>query len=202
MLSLGIGLGYLAANLSAPHAKVQMIDWLDNPRSLSDFSLNSQERVVDNQVLQGQWTLVLFGYLHCPDVCPTSLGQLARLNQALKRLSKQRQQAYQSEVIFVSVDPGRDKPQDLAKYLDYFDPEFVGVTGAKQQVASLATSLGIRFSVLPDGGQYQVAHSLTLSIIGPDGLLWGRFYPGFDVESNARQLLARQSDFSRLNEKQ
>ncbi len=82
-LGLGIGLGLSTAFLAPEPDADQTIEWLDNPRYLSPFTLESEAGQFDNQSLMGQWTIVIFGFLNCPDFCPTSLSQLASIADGL-----------------------------------------------------------------------------------------------------------------------
>jgi len=192
LLSLGIALGATLAIL-APESKAlqpktqQAIEWLDNPRSLADFSLESAAGAFTNQSLMGHWTIVLFGFLHCPDICPTSLAQLSKLSAVLADNPGKHDVAY----VFVSVDPGRDTMAELSQYLQYFDASIQGVTGSEAQLTRLANSLGIRFEVSENKEGYSVAHSIKFSIIGPDGLFHGRFSPDFDMPGLVRDFAAK-----------
>jgi len=86
---------------------------------------------------RGKVVLLYFGYTYCPDVCPATLRDLARVKQALGSAGGDLQ------VVMVSLDPARDTPAHLAEYLAYFDPSFVGLTGSENEIAAAATPLGI-----------------------------------------------------------
>lgn len=157
----------------------QAIEWLDNPRSLANFSLESEVGEFNKQSLMGHWTIVLFGFLHCPDICPTSLSQLATLAARLAEKPIGSNIAF----VFVSVDPKRDSIVEIGRYVRYFNSSILGVTGREEQLTQFARGLGIQFKVSPDDEDYTVAHSITFSIIDPKGAFRGRFSPGFDVSS-------------------
>lgn len=184
---MGVMLGVVIA-INAPEPDVQQtIEWLDNPRSLENFSLEDDAVRFDNQSLKGQWTIVSFGFLNCPDICPTSLSQLAKLADRLAQKPMSEELAY----VFVSVDPGRDSVTEIAQYVRHFDSSFRGVTGREEQLAALASNLGIQFKVTQNNNDYTVGHSITYSIIDPEGVFRGRFRPGFDLPDLVRGLTSK-----------
>ena len=93
--------------------------------------------------------------------------------------------------VFVSVDPGRDSLADSGRFVRHFDASFLGVTGREEQLANLASGLGVRFMVATDPDDYRVAHSTSFSIIDPGGHFRGRFRAEADMRSVARELTAR-----------
>jgi protein SCO1/2 len=179
LLSLGLGLGITLAFVIPEPLERQTIEWLDNPRNMENFSLETEAGKFNKQSLMGHWTIVLFGFLSCPDICPTSLAQLATLASNLAEQSFGKKVAF----VFVSVDPGRDSVVEIGRYVRHFDSTILGVTGKEKQLTQFAKSLGVRFKVSPNGESYTVAHSITLSIIDPDGVFRGRFSPEFDAPS-------------------
>src|SRR5271167_3622028 len=116
-------------------------------QALPDFSLiDSQGRAFGTANLRGHWSLLFFGYTNCPDFCPTTLATLAAMQ---KRLRAERS-AVLPQVIFVSVDAKRDTPAQLAKYVPYFDPEFIGLTAADQPaIEAVAKKWGVPVMVQP-----------------------------------------------------
>lgn len=93
--------------------------------------------------MQGKWTILFFGYTHCPDYCPTTL---AALRGALRRLQRENPKLGGSiQVVFISVDPFRDTPAVLADYVSYFSPQFIGATGATAELKRFTTLLGISY---------------------------------------------------------
>lgn len=184
LLSLGVGLGLALALVAPEPSEPQTVEWLDNPRSLGKFSLESSEGVFDNHSLVGHWTIVLFGFLHCPDICPTSLSQLSALADGLVAEPI----GQEVKFVFVSVDPGRDSVAAVSQYVQHFDPSIRGVTGEEVQLTQFAGDLGIQFKVSSASDDYTVAHSITFSIIDPQGVFRGRFRPGHDVPSLVRSL--------------
>ena len=84
LLAVGVTLG-IGLALTAPEPEAtQEIEWLDNPRSIGSFQLETDSGGFDRQSLAGRWTIVLFGFLQCPDICPTSMSELAGLTRELR----------------------------------------------------------------------------------------------------------------------
>lgn len=157
------------------------ISWLAEPKPINDFELNSEKGTFSKADLLGHWTILLFGYTRCPDVCPTSLYELSLLaNELTSGVNRQN-----INFVFVSVDPFHDNPTNLAQYVQYFHPTFIGTTGNTSSLSRLANSLGIRFSqsLFKETGDF--THSVYFSLISPEGQLVGRFQSNFDVSALA-----------------
>ncbi len=134
----------------------------------------------------GRWVLLYFGYSYCPDVCPTTLGVMA------DALSKLGPKAAHVVPVFVSIDPERDTPAVLKKYLAAFGPEFVGLTGPLPEITAAAHEYRVYFAKHPlEGGGYAVDHSSVVYLLDPQG----RFVKFYDDTTKpadlARDLSAR-----------
>lgn len=137
----------------------------EQPRILQDFALTDQQgQPFELEQLQGKWSLMFFGFTHCPDVCPTTLLQLKTVKQQL-----QPDIAAQTQFVLVSVDPARDTVAQLEQYMPYFDPEFVGLTGDFLEIKRLATQLNMAFVKVTQGDSYTVDHSANIAIVNPYG---------------------------------
>jgi protein SCO1/2 len=139
-------------------------------RALPDFSLIDQQgRSFGAADLRGHWSIMFFGYTNCPDFCPTTLTTLAALAKRLRAEPG----AVLPRVVFVSVDAKRDTPQQLAKYVPYFDPSFIGLTAADQpSIEAVAAKLGVAVVITAmKDGTYSVDHSATLFVLDPGGRL-------------------------------
>ncbi len=129
--------------------------------------------------LRGRWSVLFFGYTNCPDFCPTTLTTLAAVQKRLRDAKT----ADLPQVIFVSVDAKRDTPAQLAKYVPYFDPGFIGLTAADQpRIEALAQQWGVGVIIQPtSNGEYTVDHSGAIFVVNPDGqlaaILTGPFTP-------------------------
>jgi protein SCO1/2 len=134
---------------------------------LPDFSLlDHSGNAVGKSVFAGQWDVVFFGFTHCPDICPLTLGLL---RQARDRLVS----AHADEVpriVLVSVDPERDTPDALAEYIAYFGEGNLGITGDLEEISKLTDALGIFFAKAAlEDGDYTVDHSTVVLVIDPEG---------------------------------
>lgn len=120
-----------------------------------------------NEDLNGQWSLMFFGYSSCPDICPMTMNVLA---EARKQAASDFPQ-----VIFVTVDPQRDSLQILADYVHYFDAEFTGVTGAEKMIQALTLQTSVVYMKMPGSSgnenDYLVDHSSAILLINPKGQL-------------------------------
>lgn len=160
---------------------------LVNPnRPLPQFSLIDHNGVVfDNDRLKNQWSLVFFGYTHCPDVCPTGLMDMAMLEQVLEN-----EKIQVPKVVFITLDPKRDTPALLKTYLTHFSEDFLGVSGDTNQVNQLIRPFGTFYEFvmysgdkqvvlgqsLPEGVEdYHVNHTAWIYLISPDGEIFAGF---------------------------
>lgn len=157
---------------------------LTPPAPLPEFSLQDQHgRPFTEAALHGHWSLVFPGFTHCPDICPATLAILDRAHALLGSKGSGLQ------VVLLSVDPQRDTPEALARYLDFFNPAFVGVTGEQAQLQRLYKGLGVQHIRIPGTrGDYSVDHSAALLLVDPEGRLAGYFMPPFKAERLAADL--------------
>lgn len=127
-----------------------------------DFTLtDTSGKTVKDQDFRGRIMLVFFGFTHCPDICPTTLGILS---DALQKLGPK---AEQVAPIFISVDPERDTPQTIKSYLSNFDAHFIGLTGTPEQVKVAARAYKAYYGKSPDGGS--VNHSGFIYMMDKQG---------------------------------
>jgi protein SCO1/2 len=148
---------------AAPTTRVALV--YPVPRPLPPFALLAHDgSSFDAARLRGHYTFLLFGYTNCPDVCPTTLLELARARARLADLPP----AARPAVALISVDPARDTPERLAGYAPHFDPSFVGVGGSEAAVDALAQALGVAIERgTPVDGSYSVDHTAALFLIDP-----------------------------------
>lgn len=133
-----------------PHAGFHLVDAAGKVRSLEDFS--------------GKVVVLFFGYTHCPEVCPTTLADLA---QAMRMLGPD---ANKVQVLFVTLDPERDTPQVLGKFVPSFDSSFVGLYGDAQATEQAAKAFGVNYQKHFDkNGGYTLDHSDGTYLIGIGG---------------------------------
>ena len=184
---------------------------LDPPLPAHDFTLQSADGPVRLKDLRGDYVAVFFGYTSCPDVCPMTL---ARLATALRALGPD---AQGMRVVMITVDPERDTPERLAQYTAAFGPEFIGLTGTPDEIASVAARFGIFYARAgaepagatatadePAGGAeaaggaaetaagYLVDHSATVTVLDPEGrprLIWSPTLGAEELAEDMRTLL-------------
>jgi protein SCO1/2 len=150
---------------------------LPEPRPLDNFSLTDMNgRPFNAARLEGGWSFLFFGYTHCPDICPTTL---TTLKATARQLQQDGDGVQDTRFIFVSVDPKRDSLAHLKEYISYFHPDFLAVTGKKEQIDTLARQAGAiyMFDGDTDSDEYIVNHSATILLIDPQGRWVGRFNP-------------------------
>lgn len=125
--------------------------------------------------LTGQWHLLFFGYTHCPDVCPVTMGVAAQA----KKIAEANGEEF-PQVLFISVDPERDKVEMLGEYVRYFDKDFIGVTGDSGLIKALTLQLSVVYMKVPSAvdlsmassaADYLVDHSSALLLLNPEAKL-------------------------------
>lgn len=176
-------------------AQVQGVE-LDAPVALPEFSFtNTEGQSFTHETLDGQWTIVMFGFNSCPDVCPFTLGNL---EQAIAETALRVRPDSVPKVVFVSVDPDRDAG-GVGEYASYFHPDFIGVTGERETIDRLVEATDSFYRILkPDHtGFYDVQHSAAVSVIGPDGALRAKLQPPFDPGLTAEFLARLQIKYRR-----
>ena len=144
------------------------------PREVNPFKLYDQnEQLVDNERISGKWSLVFLGYLSCPDICPMTMAKLSRLLPVLNEISD-----LPVQVLFVSVDPKRDTAEKRKKYVEYFNPDILGVGAAQEDLFPFVRNLGLMYSIPDSDAQnYFVDHSASVVLINPDGKSAAIFKP-------------------------
>lgn len=139
------------------------------------FTLRDQEgRARSLDEFRGSLVLLYFGYMHCPDVCPTDLQEIGAAIDALGT------QGDRVTPIFITIDPERDTSQALASYVPSFHPRLLGLTGELEDIRRIATSYKVSFKKVDDprSTQYVMDHSAFIYLLGADGKYLGFFPPG------------------------
>jgi protein SCO1/2 len=184
--ALAMAAGIWAARAVLEHNSVQ--DELDatrfpQAREIASFSLiDHNNAVFDNSVLKDRWSFIFFGYTHCPDVCPTTLSVLNSVAQKLGDLDED------IRFVFLSVDPERDTPEQLAQFVSYFNSDFIGVTGTPEGIEQITRQLGVlHIRAQPEEGAsgYLVDHSASVFLFDPDGRYHAVFSPPLSADAIA-----------------
>jgi len=176
-LALGV---FFAVRLQAP-AEPHTAFVLPTPTPLPEFTLVDQHgEDVTVDVFRNHWSLVFFGFTHCPDICPTTLQVLS---VARKTLADSGQHPL-PRVVLVSVDPERDTPELMAQYMGYFGDDNLGITGSLDEVKKLTKELGIFFAKQPgDEENYSVDHSAAVLVVNPEAEFHALFSGAHQIEN-------------------
>jgi len=163
--------------MTATEMKVNGLYLLETPRNFGEISLvDHHGEAFTRESLEGRWTLVFFGFTHCPDICPTTMAFLDRFMGQLEGTEGE-----DTQVVLVTVDPARDTVEQLAAYVPYFNEDFLGVTGEFLDVHRFATALNTPFRKVPGQDEnYQVDHSANVVLINPRGDYHGFFKAPLD----------------------
>lgn len=188
LAALAIAAGLLASWLvfqrhEQPRPQTEAL-LLHDAKPLPDFSLQDGDgQPLTKSSLLGHWSLLYFGYTHCPDACPTTLAGLAQLMKVMSHTSR----LPKPPVYFISVDPKRDDPKLLKNYVAYFDPAFVGATGSEDALHALTGPLGVDYAYgKPDAkGDYAVDHSSFVMLVDRQGRQVAMFTPPLDAKQTA-----------------
>lgn len=154
--------------------------------------MDANGRAVSNQDFRGRFQLLTFGYTYCPDVCPTTLAEMAMV------MSQLGEDADELQPLFITVDPERDTAATLREYAAFFDPRIISLSGSPALVRKAADSFKVRYEKVREPGappdQYAVDHSAGLYLLGPDGHFIRKFAyatPAAEIADQIRQLIAR-----------
>jgi protein SCO1 len=146
-------------------------------------------REVTSRDFRGKYMLIYFGYSFCPDVCPTTLNEIA---DAVDRLGPQ---AGRVQPIFITVDPKRDTPSVVKQYAAAFSPRLVGLTGSPEQIAQVAKQFRVYFAEHRTGpglGDYTMDHSSIIYLMGPDG----KFIAPIRADASGAEMAADLAKFT------
>jgi protein SCO1/2 len=163
-----IGAALVATGCGKSEPAFQNLDLTGNTQFGADFSLpDTSGKMRSLADYKGKAVVLFFGYTHCPDVCPTTM---AELTQALQQLGPD---AKRVQVLFVTVDPERDKPQVLAQYVQAFDPSFVGLRPSETQLAKVAKDFRVYYAKVPGTTpeNYTMNHTAASYVFDPSGKL-------------------------------
>ena len=152
---------------------------LTKPIKLDEFMLTADDdSVFSNQSLKDKWSLLFFGYTHCPDVCPLTLHQLSQANKELAdKLDST------PDIIMISVDPDRDTSEILQKYVRSFGENVSGVTGKNDELDKLTSQLGIFYNANKhEGENYSVNHSAAVILINKNAEFHAVFSAPHSIE--------------------
>lgn len=197
VIALAILAGIVTAYLlkrEPPPAALLHATLFEAPRPMPAMRLiDHQGQPYGAERLRGRWTFLFFGFTNCPDICPTTLATLAAVRAELADLPV----SERPEVVLVSVDPARDTPEILARYVAHFDPSFNGVTGDAAAIEALTRELGIAVVIgAPDtNGAYTVDHTAAVLLVDPEAAwtaVFGTPHRAETIAADYRAILDRR----------
>ena len=160
---------------------------LPERRPLAEFILvDDAKGVFDLKSLESRWSFIFFGFMFCPDICPTTLYDLSNVK---KEIVARGISDTDLQFVFISVDPARDKAAQIERYVKYFDPTFIGATGSVGQLTNLTRQLGAPFRLEPETAEqvYSVSHSSAVYVVDPLGQYTAIISPPFHAADVAEQ---------------
>ncbi len=184
-------LGYMASNHVFGKKTADFESLLNYP-SLKTFSgfelINHKQEKVTIDSFDGHWTLLFFGFTHCPDVCPTTLTELQKTFKILQSKNLKSM----PQVLFVSVDPERDNPNTLKEYISFFNPTFNAATADASNILSIASQVGVAYHIAEhekNSLNYTVDHTAAVFLVNPEKQLYGIFKSPHDSNMIANDLI-------------
>jgi len=142
-------------------------------KHIPEFNLsNHLGEQIDQSFFANQWSMVFFGFTHCPDICPTTM---MTMNAVMDKLDTN--DSTPMQVVFVSVDPKRDTVEVLGKYMNWFNPAFTGITGELADILKFSSDLSIvaSYSVIDGTDDYLVDHTASMLLVDPKGRVRAKF---------------------------
>jgi protein SCO1 len=178
ILGAGAFLGLAFRDTSKGAAGTVLASAIGGPFRLVD----QNGKTITDADLRGKWSLVYFGYTHCPDACPTALNDISI---ALDELGPKRDAV---RPVFITVDPERDTPAVLKDYVTSFDAPILALSGSADEIARAAKAYRVYYAKHPEpGGDYSMDHSSVIYVMDPGG----RFTASFTHESTPEEIAAR-----------
>lgn len=191
-VSVSIGFWYSQSSPQAPSPNIPNnleATVFPEPRELVPFKLIDQDgKDFTPDSLRQKWSLLFFGFTHCPDVCPTTLKVLQELWRGLPDQTRN-----MTQIAFVTVDPNRDTVPIIKEYVQYFEPSFLGVTGNLGHITAFTRSLGILYEYVSKGegkNNYGVNHSSQIVLIDPQSRLRAMFPPPHEADEMRKNFQA------------
>ena len=185
ILALFLSRFYTPRELTLDEYKTLGAYFIDPPRQLAEFRLidDSNEVFLPEQ-FKGKWNILFFGFTYCPDICPLTMKQMSDVKESLGEYSDN------LRFFLVSVDPDRDKPENLRVYLDNFDLDFKGLTGEIDQIYKFSTQVNAPFFPVVNSPEqnYTVDHSGSLVLISPEAKYAGFFRAPHDTDKITKAL--------------
>ena len=167
---------------------MQTVRMFPQVRAIPDFALQSGDgKLINKATLSKHWTVVFLGFTHCPDICPTTLADLSKVQTIWETLPSDTR----PRVLFVSVDPERDTPKAIAEYAAFFHKDTLTATAKEPVLTEFVQSLALVYAKMPlENGDYTMDHSATIVVLNPLGNEVGIIRPPFMPQKIAADLIA------------
>tara|TARA_B100000927_G_scaffold46681_1_gene33920 strand:- start:1738 stop:2364 length:627 start_codon:yes stop_codon:yes gene_type:complete len=185
ILALFLSRFYTPRELTVDEYKTLGAYLIDPPRQLAEFNLvDDKGEIFLPEQFNNKWNILFFGFTYCPDICPLTMKQMSDVKEMLG------EDAQKIRVFLVSVDPDRDKPENLRVYLDNFSNNFRGLTGEIDQIYKFSTQVNAPFFPVVNNPEpnYTVDHSGSLVLIDPDAKYAGFFRAPHDTSKITKAL--------------
>ena len=167
---------------------MQTVRMFPQIRAIPDFALQSADgKLINKATLSKHWTVVFLGFTHCPDICPTTLADLSKVQKIWETLPSETR----PRVLFISVDPERDTPKAIAEYAAFFHKDTLTATAQEPALTEFVQSLALVYAKMPlENGDYTMDHSATIVVLNPQGNEVGIIRPPFMPQKIAADLIA------------
>ncbi len=159
---------------------------IEPARNLGSYRLtDTNQNEFQIKDFEGKWNVLFFGFTFCPDICPITLSMLSSLEKEMSE-----EEVDKIRIFMVTVDPERDTPQHLKKYLENFSKNFTGLTGGLDQIYNFATRVNAPFNPVSNSPDpyYTVDHTGSLVLVDPSGHYAGFFRAPNDQEKIKKAL--------------
>lgn len=159
--------------------------------------VNSEGKTIKSDDFLGQWVMIYFGFTHCPDVCPDEIEKMTKVVDTLEK-----EHNLKIQPIFISVDPVRDTPTVVGKYVKEFSDKIIGLTGNIEQVGQACKAYRVYHSSGPkdQDDDYIVDHTIIIYLIDPEGLFVDYYGQTHDVDKIVTSILVNKLKYDQLKD--